>query len=567
MVEKPNAFHTLGLEIGNTLRGASLSLRKNKPHLDKLYEAGPSKKEKEEDNVKPLYNEEEFNSIISALPGFLAVSLLNPGEALVRQMDVKLKKISDIDTVLAFQAEPLLPYPVDQAIVDRVILGKTSDGTLLTLLAVRKDHLKNHLDTCKNLHIEPEVISCPPMALAAFSDLFSPSENPQFIVHIGDDAVVCVLAKEGKPLAAQACFQGIGSLVSAFEKDKGKLGLDINFEELNFSEVKKEAMGFLHEAIEFLRLEISKTLYALSKQAKGQEISQILVTGDGGHLKNLAQFLCQSLNKNIVYPQSNPGFDIPIRDLERFAQPIGAALTALIHAKDEVDFRQGEFAYPNPWKRYKIPLAIYLALALFLAAALYFMGNAYIKHQEDDLRKLYSELLESMHKPYANFEKEYTAKFSGKKAEDVEATPIKDLDQADIMARVHYLQKEIESTPQTFPLLPNIPNVSDVLAWLSTHPNVVAKDQKTGTVKPLLQIENFSYTLVKRPEMTKKQEKYQAKVEIEFSSPTPKLAREFHDALIGPNAIVDPKGEVKWSTNRGLYRASFYLKDKTVYSS
>ena len=55
------------------------------------------------------------------------------------------------------------------------------------------------------------------------------------------------------------------------------------------------------------------------------------------------------------------------------------------------------------------------------------------------------------------------------------------------------------------------------------------------------------------------------KVELEFSTATPKLAREFHDALIAPNQIVDPKGEVKWSSNRGKYRTSFFLKDKTLY--
>jgi len=60
----------------------------------------------------------------------------------------------------------------------------------------------------------------------------------------------------------------------------------------------------------------------------------------------------------------------------------------------------------------------------------------------------------------------------------------------------------------------------------------------------LLQIENLSYSMVKRPELTKKQERYQVKVELEFTSPTPKLAREFHDALIAPNDLVDPKGDI-----------------------
>ena len=59
--------------------------------------------------------------------------------------------------------------------------------------------------------------------------------------------------------------------------------------------------------------------------------------------------------------------------------------------------------------------------------------------------------------------------------------------------------------------------------------------------------------------------KYQVKVDLEFSTSSPRIAREFHDSLIAPNDLIDPKGEVKWSSNRGKYRTSFYLKDKTQY--
>ena len=105
-----------------------------------------------------------------------------------------------------------------------------------------------------------------------------------------------------------------------------------------------------------------------------------------------------------------------------------------------------------------------------------------------------------------------------------------------------------------------------VLAWLSQHPTVVSIDEH-GNKQTKLQIDNFDYTMLKRPQSGKKQEKYQVKVELEFTSPTPKWAREFHDALIAPNDWIDPKGEIKWNSNRGKYKTSFFLKDKTAYPS
>jgi type IV pilus assembly protein PilM len=143
-----------------------------------------------------------------------------------------------------------------------------------------------------------------------------------------------------------------------------------------------------------------------------------------------------------------------------------------------------------------------------------------------------------------------------------------ELDDESLLERINYLEKDLQAIPDIFPLLPNIPKVSDVLAWLSTlHIQIGKKSKGELPNAQSIQIENFNYTLVKRPEQNKKQEKYLVKVEIEFTSPTPKQAREFHDALIAPNNFVDPKGEVKWNTSHGRYRASFYLKDRTVYPS
>src|SRR5262249_22530695 len=154
----------------------------------------------------------------------------------------------------------------------------------------------------------------------------------------------------------------------------------------------------------------------------------------------------------------------------------------------------------------------------------YFAGGAYIRYKEDGLRRSYSELLASMHIPYTEFEKNYNKKKGGAESETVVA--IRRLNREDIINRLQFLQKEIQSSPDTYPLLPNVLTVSDLLAWLFIHPNVVERDPKMHEIKPLLELENVSYTMVKRPEQTKKQEKYQVKVELEFSADTPKAARE-----------------------------------------
>lgn len=517
MLDKPDSLHTLGLESeGEILRGAQLSMIKGKPKLERIFELAV-------DNVKPLYTTDEGGALEELLKKNLAVTTLPASEVLIRPLEVKLKKQKDIDAVLGFQSEPLLPYPLENAVIDRIVIGPTQEGTQLTVLAARKDHLQQHLAALHHHQIEPEVVACAPSALVAFGQFFT-TKNNYYILHLGRKETVCVLVMEGKLIAAQTCH-------------------------------------FSYESPE-LRTNVIRTLYSLAKQTKGKDVLDILFTGEGSRDQELTQVLAGNLGKSIVKPDEKPHFTSNEEQLLKYAIPIGSALTGLPEQEDVVNFRQQEFAYPNPWKRYKQPICIYLGLCIFLAISVFLFGEAYMARSRDEVRQEYVALLSTMNKPYSVFEAEYSAKFPSENQGD-EVRTVMSLDDNELLGRLNYLEKELQGTPDMFPLLPNVPRVSDVLAWISNHPNVLQKESLT----PLIQVENFAYTVVKRPEQTKKNERYQVKVDLEFSTSTPKLAREFHDALIAPNEIVDPKGEVKWSSNRGKYKTSFFLKDKTIYPS
>lgn len=569
MFDKPQATHTLGLELdGPSLKGIALSLVRGKPKLDSSFDYPVEPASSSTEHVKPLYNEQQKEELLSLAHKHLVVTSLNAQEVLVRPLELKIRKIKDIDAILAFQAEPLLPYPVENALVDKIVLFKDKEGCKLTIIAVRKDHLTQHIQQWNSLGIEPEDITAAPSALALFAKHFADVEGFLYVLHLGIANSLCILVDHGKLIGAQAIPKGTDRLAEALAKDK-----NINLEEarqqlkeISFHESLAQEAPALNEALESLRLDVTRTMYALAKQAKGQDVAEILLTGEGAALNGLADALCRPLNKVMLAPQERQNFGMTSPELQKFALAIGNALSALPKTQEQINFRQQEFAYPAPWKRLKQPVAIYLLLCFGIAIALVLFGKSYLSYQEGDLKLQYLELLNVMNKPYSEFEKEFTAKNpSDRELAPGEVIKIESLTQDEIKSRLNFLEKELQSMPQTYPLQPNVPLVSDVLAWISTHPNVVGKIPPGEKKPPSLQIENFSYTMLKRPELAKKQEKYQVKVELEFTSPTPKMAREFHDALIAPNDIVDPKGEIKWNSNRDKYRTSFYLKDKTVY--
>lgn len=506
MIERITAEQALGLEIeGTTLLAAELLFKNGKPSLGKLFT----------EDVKQLYNEELTNLCKTSI----VVTALNTSDVLVRPLEINLTKEKDIDSVLEFQVEPQLPYPIEESLIDRIFLEKQEEYTLLSVISTKKEFVSKHLEQWNNIHCLPEVIGSTPTALAAFSFYFCPQEEPLIIIHLTDESTTCVLVTQGNLVSAQS--------------------------------IPGNSL-----------LEISRVLLSLEKLSKEHSVSRVLLTGPNSELEGLRATIETKLNKTLITPTPTPEFQINPSRLQQFAIPIGSALTCLPGAKNQINFRQKEFLFPDPWKRIKTPLALYIFLCILLSIMIYLFGNAYAEKKEDNLREDYVQLLALMKKPYSSFEKHYATL-----SQTEEIKNPKELSTDDIINRLNLIEKENKSSPDTYALLPNTPRVSDVLAWLNTLPVVTGEkdDEKTDNNEPRFQITSFNYKMVKRPEQNKKNEKYQVKIEIEFITSTPRIAREFHDLLLAPNDFIDPKGDVSWSTERGKYRASFYLKDSTNY--
>ncbi len=560
MREIPTAYHTLGLQLStSSIKGAELILRKNIPQLIETFEV----------NVKPLYIGDEQNKLKTLLSKTLTITCLETSEVLARTLELELTKENDIDAVLEFQAEPLLPYPTNEGLIDRIIVEKETEGTSLTVVAARKDFVAKHLERWHEYGVEPETISCIPAALAEFSKYFCPIDTAHLVVYFGEDSTTFALVKSGKLLSAQSLNFGTNDLMKAFSENthitpNAILG---TFSKLDFAEFDREHYPKLTAAINGFTLEVAKNSMSLIKKFQEYEVSNVFATGEGATLLNFVKVIYQNQKLTPLQPLVKSEFQTTPETLHKYAIPIGAALSGLHGNNNGINFRQNEYSYPHPWKRLQKPLIAYFSLCIGVALSIYLVGNAYVAKQDDNLRTEYVHLLASMKKPYSQFETEFLEATQPNKKPETAKVDILSLSQNDILYRLDFLKKELNSTPDMFPLLPNIPRVTDVLAWLSNLPAVKAASESSEIEDSKIQLTSFSYKMMKRPEFNKKKEPYQAKVELEFTTAVPRNAREFHDALLEPNNFVDPTGEVKWNAERGKYRVSFFLKDKTYYPS
>lgn len=562
--EKSKALETVGLQKeGMKIKAVHLALEKSKIVLKDLYSIDINS-DGTTDPINFLDLTEQGKKLTEQIKKHLSYTAISSSETLIRTLFVQLKKDKDIQSVVQFQAEPIIPFAMDACVIDWMKIDQVEDGSNLVIFAVKKEHIIRHIEEWKQFNIDPECISVVPAAIASFATYFLPHEDSYYIVHIGYKTTTCVLVYNKKLIAAQFIPKGIEDLIEALKQDET---IDDEQAISRLSTFTFSPENFInHPAVAsvagYLRIEVMKIFFGLSKQLKGEELSKVLITGEGGALSGMRLWLTKELKKEALEIIPRDEFSCDAATLLRYDVPIGLALSGLPKVDFQIDLRMDELAYPKPWKRMIKPLIVYFATCLLFAWGVYFSSKASFGYQEDQVKEKFGSLLSIMNKSYVEFEKEYE-----KKTDDTLPEPIENLTIDELFDRLNFLNEEIEKAPQPIALLPNTPRVSDVLAWLATHPNVVFTGDNTIERKPLVQIQHFDYSLLKRPEEKKRNNRYQVKIELEFTSPTPKLAREFHDALIEDSTFVDTKGEVKWSSNRGLYRTSFYLVDKTFYPS
>jgi type IV pilus assembly protein PilM len=95
-----------------------------------------------------------------------------------------------------------------------------------------------------------------------------------------------------------------------------------------------------------------------------------------------------------------------------------------------------------------------------------------------------------------------------------------------------------------------------VLAWLSTHPALATEE---GGQKEGIDLKSLHYSLDKYPKIGDPSSPYSAHVELEFVSETPRPARDFHEALLKGDRIVNAKKEIKWQAQNQTYHTAFEL--------
>lgn len=528
MYSKTTANLALGIDIGSSsIKTARISTKNGSIEIKELRETKIESPPNSSSPVKPLYT--ACQKATKELGQALLISSIPDKTLSIRPLSLQVTAKKDIDAILKYQAEPLLPYPLKEAIIDRIVLESKKNSTSLTILSIQSCKLKQYLEQIHSYGLEPESISCNPKALANFANHLTPSSLPRFVIHMEDTHSLCTLTHKGKILNSHILHLGYTHFIQALAVDR-----ELSFEEAKNLEKKEpnlitEELSTLKKTQEKFDFEVSKTLKSITLKENLQIEKQILFTG------NIPLFY--------VKPKLSTYDLYPITQKQKvFAISIGLALENLTPQTDPINFRQGEFSYPHPLKRMKKKLLAFACLCLTLTVTALITSHLSLKQELKKLTNQYSSISSSLEYPYEKAQKKSNAPSSFP------------LNKTTLLKNIHLLENNFASFPQSFPLEADVPRVSDFIAWLNQLPPSLDSSQP-------LQINRLSYKMVSRPQANKTKDPYKVKVEVEFTTPSALLARKFREVLMKPNAFIDSHYEISWNTQGEKYRCSFHLQN------
>jgi len=302
--------------------------------------------------------------------------------ALVRNTVVPFRGTSKIRQVIRFQAEPLIPFPIEEVLVDfHETRAAEENRTPVLIIAAKKELVARHLQILADGGVDPEIVGLDALALANNYLLRAgdvPADELAMLVDIGATKTLLVIVRGTTVLLARNINVGGDDVTEAIQNE---CTLDFSAAEA----LKRERGGALPGAdtppaearmqkainpvLTRLNREIDRSLRSISATLTGSEVSRVLLSGGGALLRGARELFAKEFNCRADYLSSLSPFagSPPDEEMCPAAVAAGLAVQGLGFEKAQVNLRREEFSWGGGLGRAGRPLAVAALLLLLLA--------------------------------------------------------------------------------------------------------------------------------------------------------------------------------------------------------
>lgn len=133
----------------------------------------------------PLVNgnlSEALKDVVKKIPEAEIVVSFDSRDVSFRTLNLPITDIKKIEKTIPFEAEDLLPFPIDELIIDYQIIEKGEKETTVCIVAAKKEKIKTRLEALSSGGIDPKVINIAPSALSAIANHYLKDEKGVYAV-------------------------------------------------------------------------------------------------------------------------------------------------------------------------------------------------------------------------------------------------------------------------------------------------------------------------------------------------------------------------------------------------
>jgi general secretion pathway protein L len=316
-----------------------------------------------------------------------------------------------MDRVVPFEVEGHTPFNIEEMVVSYHIVKVEEGGAQILALLVKKDVLRDHLETLERAEISPKIVDLDVLSLYSISSLtLGGIEGPFSLADIGASKTsICIVDGGNLSMIRSLPFGGeaiTGAIQREFalpheEAEQGKMGHGIILETEGKSEEESRFSNCIESALSPLVREMKQTFHSYEADHH-QKVRRIFLCGGTSALGNLMPYLSRELE---VEAEPLNVLEAPFNKLTRKPVPagliphgLGLGLRGVGNGSfSQVNFRRDEFTFRSEVKEIKGKILyagiLMLTLLLLVSFDFYLKLNMKQGHYEDlngEIRRVFT---------------------------------------------------------------------------------------------------------------------------------------------------------------------------------
>lgn len=319
-----------------------------------------------------------------------------------------------MDKVIPFEVEGYTPFNIEEMVVSYHVVKDEEGGAQVLALLVKKDVLRDHLETLERAKISPKIVDVDVLSLYSVASLILRGIEGAFsLADIGASKTSICIVNSGHLCMIRSLPIGgeviTGAIQREFElshdeAEQGKILHGIILEDQGKSEEERRFSKCIESAVSPLVREMKQTFHSFEADHH-ERVSRIFLCGGTSSLRNLIPYLSRELKVeakplNVLEAPFNKLTVKPV-SVGLIPHGLGLGLRGVGHGSfSQANFRRDEFAFRSEVKEIKGKIICagicLLTLLLLVSFDFYLKLDMKQRHYEDlnsQIRRVFTSTL------------------------------------------------------------------------------------------------------------------------------------------------------------------------------